>query len=108
MLKPFVLLLSPFAPHLAEELWSLLGGKTTLAYEGWPQYDPALTVDDMVEVVLQVQGKVRDKIQVAKGTAREDLERIALENEKVKSHMDGKTVVKVISVPDKLVNVVVK
>jgi leucyl-tRNA synthetase len=108
VMKPFVLLLAPFAPHLAEELWQLFGEETTLAYEPWPEYDPALCVDDTIEIILQVQGKLRDKVEVPKGTSREDLERIAKENEKVQQHMDGKTIVKVIAVPDKLVNFVVR
>ena len=64
MMKPFVLLLSPFAPHLCEELWKLLGGETTLAYEPWPEYDEALTVDAANEVPIQIKGKTKAKIMV--------------------------------------------
>jgi len=108
VMEIFVLLLSPFAPHLAEELWRLMGNTNTLAYEPWPEYDPALTVEDEVEIVLQVNGKVRDKMTVAKGTSREDLESAARDNERIQSNLEGKTVVKVIAVPDKLVNFVVR
>ena len=108
VMEIFVLLLSPFAPHLAEELWRLMGNAGTLAYETWPEYDPALTVEDEVEVVLQVNGKVRDRMTVAKGTSREDLESAARGNERMQSNLEGKTVVKVIAVPDKLVNFVIR
>jgi leucyl-tRNA synthetase len=107
-METFVLLLSPFAPHLAEELWRLLGQTDTLAYRQWPDYDPALTTDDEVELVLQVNGKVRDKIVVPAGLDREALEAAARESESIRKHTDGKTIVKIIAVPDKLVNVVVR
>ncbi|MBE0645471.1 MAG: leucine--tRNA ligase [Bacteroidetes bacterium] len=108
VMETFVLLLAPFAPHLAEELWRLMGHEATLAREPWPAFDPVYTVDDEVEVILQVNGKLRDKLLVAKGTAAADLEAAAKENEKVLAHIEGKTVVKVIAVPDKLVNIVVR
>ncbi len=108
VMETFVLLLAPFAPHLAEELWSLLGHAETLAHAPWPAYDAALTVDDEVEVVLQVNGKLRDKMLVPKGTAVDELEARARANERVASQLDGRTVVKVIAVPDKLVNIVVR
>ena len=108
VMETFVLLLAPFAPHLAEELWGLLGHASSLAHEPWPAYDPALTVDDQVEIILQVNGKLRDKMLVAKGTAAAGLEAAAKENEKVRAHIEGKTEVKVIAVPDKLVNIVVR
>ncbi len=108
VMETFVLLLAPFAPHLAEELWSLMGHGATLAHEPWPAYDAALTVDDEVEVVVQVNGKLRDKMLVPKGTAVEELEARARANERVVPQLEGKTVVKVIAVPDKLVNIVVK
>jgi leucyl-tRNA synthetase len=108
VMNVFVLLLSPFAPHLAEELWQLLGHETTLAYEPWPQHDPALTTSDEIELVLQVNGKVRDKILVPVGLDRQALEEAARESEIIRRHTDGKTIVKIIAVPDKLVNVVVR
>lgn len=108
ILEPFILVLAPFAPHIAEEIWQKLGHKNTLAYEPFPDYDEALTIDDEVEVVFQVNGKIRDKCLVQKGTAKDALEKLALDSEKVRQHFNGKKVVKVIVVPDKLVNVVVK
>lgn len=108
VMETFVLLLAPFAPHLAEELWRLLGHDASLAHESWPAYDPSHTVDDEVEVILQVNGKLRDRMTVAKGMATDLLESAARDNEKVRSFLEGKTVVKVITVPDKLVNIVVR
>lgn len=108
VMECFVLLLSPFAPHLAEELWSLLGQTKTLAYEPWPSFNPELAVDDEIEIVLQVNGKLRDKLLVARGTPQTELEALAKRSPKVASHIDGKTIEKVITVVDKLVNVVVK
>lgn len=108
VMEQFVLLLSPFAPHLAEELWRIMGQRDTLAYVEWPAYDPAYTVEDEVEIIIQVNGKLRDKMLVAKGTAKDALEAAAKGNEKLQPHLEGKTIVKVIAVPDKLVNIVVK
>jgi leucyl-tRNA synthetase len=108
VMSAFVLLLAPFAPHLAEELWRLLGHDTTLAYHAWPAYDAALTIDEQVELVLQVNGKVRDKILVPAGLDSVALESAARESENVRRHTAGKTIIKVIAVADKLVNVVVR
>jgi leucyl-tRNA synthetase len=101
-------MLSAFAPHIGEEIWHALGHKETLAYEPWPAFDPALTVDDAVEVVFQVNGKVRARETVAKGTAKDALEALARGNERIAEYLQGATVLKVIVVPDKLVNFVVR
>ncbi|MTW84631.1 leucine--tRNA ligase [Virgibacillus dakarensis] len=104
--KGFVKLLSPVAPHLCEELWRKLGHTGTISYEGWPMYDEAKLVEDEIEVVLQVMGKVRSKMNVAKDISKDDLEKQALEDEKIREWLEGKTVRKVIVVPGKLVNIV--
>ncbi|HLR51840.1 MAG TPA: leucine--tRNA ligase [Candidatus Avamphibacillus sp.] len=102
----FVKLLSPIAPHICEELWNRLGHSETITYEPWPEYDEAKLVEDEVEIVLQVMGKVRAKMSVAKDIDKKELEKQALENEKIQEWIDGKTVRKVIVVPGKLVNIV--
>jgi len=101
-----VKLLSPIAPHLAEELWSKLGHSSTISYEAWPTFDEAKLVENEVEIVVQVNGKVRAKLLVAKDVTKEQLEQIALEDDRVKEHVEGKTIRKVIAVPGKLVNIV--
>jgi leucyl-tRNA synthetase len=105
VLEPFILLLAPFAPHLAEELWERLGHKASLAYEPWPAYDPALLVENTVEIVVQVNGKVRDRLTVPANSPKDELEKLALANAKVQESLAGKTVKKVIVVPGKLVNI---
>lgn len=105
--EPFVLLLSPFAPHLAEELWQALGHKETLAYEPWPTFDPALTRADEIEVPVQVNGKLRVRLTVAAGISKEALEATALADERIRELTHGKPVRKVIVVPGKLVNIVI-
>ncbi|MBC2328214.1 leucine--tRNA ligase [Listeria booriae] len=102
----FVQLLSPIAPHLAEELWHRLGHTETITYEAWPTFDESRLVEDEVEIVLQVNGKVRAKVTVAKDLSREALEELARDNDKIKEEITGKTVRKVIAVPGKLVNIV--
>lgn len=104
----FVKMLAPMAPHIAEELWQLLGHDSILSYEQWPTYDETKLVDDEVEIAVQVAGKVRAKIVVAKDASKEDIEKVALADEKVQEYMAGKNLVKIIVIPSKLVNIVVK
>ncbi|MBK7045103.1 MAG: leucine--tRNA ligase [bacterium] len=107
-LETFVLLLAPYAPHLAEELWSRLGHGRSLMYEPWPVADPQWLVSDTVTVVVQVNGKLRDQLQVAADADPEQVKELALASAKVRQWTDGKQIVKVICVPGKLVSVVVK
>ena len=106
--EPFVLVLSAYAPHIGEEMWRKLGNKETLAYATWPSWDEDLAADDEKEIVLQVNGKVRSKIVVPAGTPGDELERLAHEDEKLGEWTTGKTIIKVIAVPDRLVNFVVR
>ena len=107
LLEPLVLILSPFAPHLAEELWSALGHNPTLAYEPWPKFDDALTKSDQVEIPIQVNGKLRARIIVRVDIDDESLKQLALADERVRALIEGKQIKKVIIVPKKLVNIVV-
>lgn len=102
----FVKLLSPIAPHITEEIWSILGHDGTITYEAWPTYDESKLVDNEVEIVIQVNGKVKLKAKVAKDTDKEALEAFALEQDAIKTQIEGKTIRKVIAVPNKLVNIV--
>ncbi|WP_299089270.1 leucine--tRNA ligase [uncultured Metabacillus sp.] len=102
----FVKLLSPIAPHLAEELWNKLGHDTTISYEAWPVFDEAKLVENEIEIVVQVNGKVRAKLLVAKDVTKDQLEQIALADDRVNEQVNGKTIRKVIAVPGKLVNIV--
>jgi leucyl-tRNA synthetase len=106
LMSQFVLLVSPFAPHIAEELWKLLGHPESLAYEPWPAYEEALTIDSNVEIPIQILGKVRSKIMVPRGMSKADLEAAARSDERIVQLLDGKQVRKVIVVPDRLVNFV--
>jgi leucyl-tRNA synthetase len=100
-------LLAPITPHMAEELWQRLGGDGSIHTHAWPVYDENALTSDVIEVVVQVNGKLRDKLQVAPDTAKDQLESMALASERVKAHLDGKTINKVIVVPNKLVSIVV-
>jgi leucyl-tRNA synthetase len=108
VLEKLTLMLEPFAPYLAEEMWEELGRTGPVFRQPWPAYDPELAREEEAEVVIQVNGKLRGRIFVDFGTPRETLERLALGDAKVQALLDGKHVVKVIVVPDKLVNIVVK
>ncbi|KAB2338893.1 leucine--tRNA ligase [Cytobacillus depressus] len=105
-MEGFIKLLSPITPHIAEELWEKLGHSETAAYEAWPAFDEAKLVDDEVEIVIQINGKVKAKLLVPSDAQKEALEKIAMDDQTVKEQIDGKTVRKVIAVPGKLVNIV--
>jgi leucyl-tRNA synthetase len=105
--KTFLRLLSPYAPHLCEELWQRLGEPDLIAHSDWPTYDEALCIDDTITVVIQINGKKRDELQVPKDTPKDELEAMALASDRTKKFMDGKPAKKVIVVPGRLVNIVV-
>lgn len=102
----FVQMLAPIAPHMSEELWAILGNDEGISYVPWPVYDEAELVEDEIEVVFQVNGKVRNKVQVARDLGKDELEKLALADEHVQSFIADKTVRKVIAIPNKLVNIV--
>jgi leucyl-tRNA synthetase len=108
VMQRFVQLLAPFAPHIAEELWQQLGGAGSLAFEPWPDFDPELLKEDTVEVPVQVNGKLRSRITVPTGADQATMEAAARADEKIAELLAGKTIVKVIIVPGKMVNFVVK
>jgi leucyl-tRNA synthetase len=102
----FVQLLAPIAPHITEELWRKLGHEDSISYVQWPSFDESKLVDNEVEIVLQVNGKVKAKVMIPRDMNKDDLEKTAMENEDIKSQIEGKTIRKVIAVPGKLVNIV--
>jgi len=107
VMNDFLLLLAPFAPHIAEELHAKAnGGDSTLAYQPWPRHDEAHLVESTIEMAVQVNGKLRDRIQIPADMDKSDIERIAMESENVQRHTEGKNVKKVIVIPGKLVNIV--
>lgn len=107
-MKGFVKMIAPIMPHMAEELWSQFGESDTITYQPWPTYDPKALVEDEVEMIVQVNGKVRAKIKMAKDTDRDEAQQLGLANEHVKKFTDGKDIKKVIVVPNKIVNIVAK
>ncbi|MBB1080050.1 leucine--tRNA ligase [Limosilactobacillus sp. STM2_1] len=107
-MEGFVKMISPIMPHMAEELWSQFGVSDTITYQPWPTYDPKALEEDSVEMIVQVNGKVRAKIKMAKDTDRDEAQKQALANEHVKKFTDGKDIKKVIVVPNKIVNIVAK
>ncbi|MDD3419444.1 MAG: leucine--tRNA ligase [Candidatus Gastranaerophilales bacterium] len=106
--KSLIKLLSPIVPHLAEELYSSFGGVGSIHEQAWPEFDESLAISQSITIVLQVNGKIKDKIEVSPDIKNDELEKIALSNEKIKELTEGKTVVKVIVVPKRLVNIVIK
>ena len=105
-IEGFVQLLAPIAPHMGEELWAILGNEEGISYAAWPTYDESALVEDEIEVVFQINGKVRGKANVSRDLPKDELEKIAMNNEAIKENIAGKTVRKVIVVPNKLVNIV--
>lgn len=107
-MEGFVKMISPLVPHMAEEIWSHFHESDTIAYQPWPTYDENELVEDEVDIVVQVNGKVRAKIKMARDIDQQDAEDIALADDNVKAHVAGKEVVKVIVIPNRIVNIVVK
>ena len=103
-----VKLLAPFTPHFAEELWQLMGHKDSITFEPWPVYEEAMAKEDSITVVFQSNGKVRAQAEVSKGLGKDELESMARNHENIIRHTKDCTIIKVIVVPDKLVNIVVK
>jgi leucyl-tRNA synthetase len=105
--EPFVLMLSTLAPHIAEEMWHALGHRESLAYEPWPRFEEQYTREDVVELPIQINGRVRSRLLAAASSSRDELERAALSDAKVKKYIEGRAVGKVIVVPNRLINIVV-
>jgi leucyl-tRNA synthetase len=108
VMEKLALMLAVFAPYVSQEIWEELGREGPVFREAWPAFDAELAKEDEAEIVVQVNGKVRSKIMAAFGTGKAELESRAMADEKVKPFVEGKQVVKVVTVPDKLVNIVVK
>jgi leucyl-tRNA synthetase len=107
VLELLVLMLSPMAPHLCEELWEMLGNSQGLDAAGWPEYAPELAAEEQVDIVVQINGRVRGKISVEAGLDENELARRAEADPKVKAALDGKKIVKRVVVPNRLVNLVI-
>jgi leucyl-tRNA synthetase len=106
--EPLVKMVSAYAPHLGEELWEKLGYTESVSKSPWPDYDEALTVESEVTIVIQINGKIRDKFSVPPGGAKKELEDRALALPSIKKWLEGQKVIKIITIPDKLVNIVAK
>ena len=104
----FIKLLSPFAPHIGEEIYNVIGHEESIAYASWPTYDESKLVEDHVEIVVQIKGKVKAKLNIPQDATKEEMEQLALADEKVKEAIGDKEIIKVIAVPKKLVNIVTK
>ncbi len=106
--KALVIMLAPFVPHITEELWQKIGGQDSVHKQNWPTYDAAALVKDEVEIVVQINGKLKDKMMVSTSLSKEEMEKIAMASEKVKQAVQDKQIVKIIAIPKKLVNIVVR
>lgn len=107
-LESLVILLCPFVPHITSELWELMGKETDITSENWPKYDDNALVVDEIEIVLQINGKIRDKLKINPDMSPDEMKELALESEKIQELIDGKEILKCIAVPKKLINIVVK
>ena len=107
-MQDFLLILSPYAPHLAEELFARLGAQESLATMPWPEWDAGALETQSIEIAIQVQGKLRASVKVPKDISKDDLLAIAKENDRVQRHLEGMVIVKEIVVPGRLVNLVVR
>jgi leucyl-tRNA synthetase len=107
-IEHLVVVLSPFAPHLADELWEALGNAGPILRVHWPAYDPALAAEEELEIPVQVNGKLRGRIRIAVGTSEDEIRQQAQAEEKVAQYINGRQVVRIIIVPQKLVNIVVR
>ena len=105
--EKFIILLSPFAPHFSEELWERLGHKTSVFLEKWPEPEKEYLKDEQISLIIQINGKVRDQIEVTAGVKEKDAKELALAQDKIVKYIDAKTIKKVIFVPDRLINFVV-
>jgi len=106
-IEKFLILLSPFAPHICEELWLRFGNKNTISKESWPEYDEKLIKEETITLVIQVNGKVRDKMAVEADILEDEVKKLTLAREKVKRWIEGKEITKVVFVPGKLINLVI-
>jgi len=107
-LMRFTVLLAPFAPHLAEEVYSRFGKYDSVFYETWPVYDKSAIVDEEVTIVIQVNGKVRSRVQVPVNTEEDRIKKLALEDNKIKKYVEGRKIKNFIYIENKLFNIVVK
>jgi len=105
-MESFVLMLAPMAPHIAEELWQVLGHSESLAYAPWPRFDPGYVEENVIEMPVQINGRVRGRIAVAADADSSEIERLALADPKVLKYLEGNAVRKIIVVPKKLINIV--
>jgi len=106
-LESFILLLAPMAPHVTEEIWRALGHTSSIHLERWPSFDPKLVIDEMVTIAIQINGKVRDRVEVPAGTSEDEVRQLALNREAVKRHLDGKSPKKLIFIKNKMLSIVV-
>ena len=107
-IKSLIIMLAPFVPHITAEMWEHLGYEDSVHEQLWPEYDEEALVKDTVEIVVQINGKIKERLNIAGDMSKEEMTALVVENEKIKELTEGKNVIKVIAVPGKLINIVVK